>query len=64
MGSAALFGTEMPDLEQLGYRALDAAGTIWGIPSKQLQRTARGLVGLADDPDWSPVDLLLRKPRK
>jgi hypothetical protein len=64
VGSAALFGTEMPDLEQLGYRALDAAGTIWGIPSKQLQRTARGLVGLADDPDWSPVDLLLRKPRK
>ena len=43
---------------------MDVAGTFWGVPSKQILRTTRGLVGMVNDPDWSPIDLLLRKPRK
>ena len=59
-----LVGGDGPDWEKVAYHAVDVAGTFWGIPSKQILRTTRGLTGLVNDPDWSPIDLLLRKPRK
>ncbi len=59
-----LVGGEGPDWEKVAYHAVDVAGTFWGIPSKQILRTTRGLVGMVNDPDWIPIDLLLRKPKK
>ena len=62
---AQLIAGEDPDWERAAFSAVEAAGTIWGIPSKQILRTARGIAGLVEgDPDWTPIDLLLRKPRK
>lgn len=64
MASAILFDGEMPDAEKTAFQLVDVAGVAWGIPSKQIMRTARGVVGYLENSDWSPLDLILTKPKK